>query len=322
MAESMRWLRRGGRLGLFIALRALARVAGFRRAPALAKLLGELEYRVAWRRRRRCARDMALALGRSVGDPWVEARLRRAHHVNAQTTLEILAMLDRRQDERALAARLALQGLDNLQALRAENRGAILLGTHAGNGVLLLVQLAAAGWPVSVVYRQSRMAPAGFFARGLARYGIEGILANDGLRAYKRMVTAVKQGRLVFVTIDQGVKHPQDGIAVRFLGKEMPVAAGPAMLSRHTRAPVLPILATGYDGGAWRFRIEPPLPHASGPLATAVERLARASERQALRHPEMWSWHHRRWHKYPVARATMPAWKEDDQPRSTSTHRP
>jgi lauroyl/myristoyl acyltransferase len=317
----MRWLRRGGRLCLFIALRGLARVAGFRRAPALAKLLGELEYRVAWRRRLRCERDMALALGRSAGDPWVAAQLRRAHHANAQTTLEILALLDRRQDEGLLASRLALEGLESLQATRAEGRGAILLGTHAGNGILLVVQLAAAGWPVSVVYRQARMAPAGFFARGLARYGIEGILANDGLRAYQQMVTAVKQGRLVFVTIDQGVKRPQEGIGVRFLGKDMAVAAGPALLARHTRATVLPILATGYDG-AWRFRIEPPLPPACGPLATDVERLAHASERQALRHPELWSWHHRRWHKYPLARATMPAWEKDDRPCSTSTHRP
>ncbi|MPZ44804.1 MAG: hypothetical protein GEV05_15660 [Betaproteobacteria bacterium] len=310
MAEPMRWLRRGGRVCLFVALRVLARATGFRHAPALAKLLGELEYRVAWRRRRRCARDMALALGRSVGDPWVEAQLRRAHHANAQTTLEILAMLDRRQDERALASRLALEGMENLQSARAEGRGAILLGTHAGNGILLVVRLAAAGWPVSVVYRQSRMAPAGFFAHGLARYDIEGILANEGLHAYSRMLAAVKRGRLVFVTIDQGVRSPQDGIVVRFLGKDMAVAAGPALLSRHTRAPVLPILATGYDG-AWRFRIEPPLPPACGPLATDVERLARASERQALRHPELWSWHHRRWHKYPPARATMPVWKEE-----------
>jgi KDO2-lipid IV(A) lauroyltransferase len=321
MAKVARWLRRGGRRSLFIAVRSLARVVGFRRAPTAGKMIGELEYRIAWRRRRRCARDMALALGRRVGDPWVTAQLHRAHHANAQALLEILAMLDRPQDQRMLRSRLVVEGEEHLQAALAAGRGAILLGTHAGNGVLLAVRLAAAGWPVSMVYRQARMAPAEFLGRGFARYGVEAILANEGLRAFGRMRDAVKSGRVLFVTLDQGVKRPQDGVAVRFLGKTMSVAAGPAQLARHTHVPVLPVLATGYDG-AWHFRIEPALAPASEPLARVVERLARASEHQALLHPELWSWHHRRWRKFPFAHATMTAWKEDDEPCPTSTNRP
>ena len=322
MAKPALWLRRGGRRSLFLALQSLARVDGFRHAPELGKLLGELEYRVAWRRRRRCARDMALALDRSVGDPWVASQLRRAHHLNAQALFEIIAMFDHRLDEHLLASRISVEGTDQLQPMLAQGRGAILLGTHAGNGVLLTTRLAAAGWPVSIVYRQSRMAPAEFFTRGFALYGVECILANEGLRAYARMRDAVKRGRLLFVTLDQGTKHQKDGVVVRFLNKDMGMAAGPALLSRQTRAPVLPVLATGQHEGAWRFRIAPPLLPASGSLAASVERLARASERQALLHPELWSWHHRRWHNFPVAHATMPHWKEEGEPCSTSTNRP
>jgi len=248
MAKFGRWLRRGGRRSLFLALRGLARLSGFRHARAFGKLLGELEYRIAWRRRRRCARDMALALGRPVGDPWVATQLRHAHYAHAQAVLEILLMLDRRQDERMLASRLVLEGTEHLQSALAEGRGAIVLGTHAGNGVLLAVVLAAAGWPVSVVYRQARMMSAEFFARGFDLYGIEGILANEGLRAYSRMRDALKRGRIVFVTLDQGVKRAGDGVLVRFLGKDMGVAAGPAQLSRRAHAPVLPVLASGCDG--------------------------------------------------------------------------
>jgi KDO2-lipid IV(A) lauroyltransferase len=213
-----------------------------------------------------------------------------------------------------------LEGREHLQAAMAQGRGAILLGTHAGNGVLLAIQLAAAGFPISTVYRQSRMAPPGFLGHGLALYGIEGIVANEGLRAYARMLEAVKRGRIVFVTLDQGVKRPQDGIVVSFLGKAMAVAAGPAQLARRARTAVLPVLATGYDG-AWHFRIEPPLAPATGPLAHDVERLARASERQALLHPELWSWHHRRWRNAAFVHATMANSKEGHEPCSTSTHR-
>jgi KDO2-lipid IV(A) lauroyltransferase len=300
----VRALRRGARTLLFRTLQAAARLSGFAHAPAAGKLLGEIEYRIMWRRRRRCARDMARALGRRVGDPWVRDRLRHAHHANAQAILEILALLDRRQDERMLAQRLTLEGEEHLRSALALERGAILLGTHAGNGVLLALRLAAAGWPVSVVYRQARMTPAGFFQRGFERYAVEGILANEGLRAYGRMLAAVKRGRIVFVTLDQGVKSARDGVTVRFLGKDVGIAAGPAHLARQAHTPVLPVLASA-NAGIWHFRIEPALPPAEGPLARDVERLARATERQILLHPELWSWHHRRWHRQPFASATL-----------------
>jgi lauroyl/myristoyl acyltransferase len=304
MADARRWLRRGGRAALFRCLRLAARWCGFRHAPAAGKLLGELEYRIAWRRSERCVHDMAFALGRPVGDPWVRAQLRRAHHANAQAVLEILALLERRHDDALLRERLVLDGEEHLRAATAAGRGAILLGNHAGNGVLLALWLASCGWPLSVVYREARMTPPGFFQNGFARYSVEGIVANEGLRAYGRMLAAVRGGRIVFVTLDQGVRHARDGVIVRFLGKDIGIAAGPAQLARHARTPVLPVLATGHDG-AWRFRIEPALPPAAGPLAAEVERLAREAERQILLHPELWSWHHRRWHRQPFARATM-----------------
>jgi lauroyl/myristoyl acyltransferase len=144
------------------------------------------------------------------------------------------------------------------------------------------------------------MMSAGFFARGYALYGVDSIPANSGVRAYAKMLAAVRRGGIVFVTIDQGVKRPADGIPVRFLGKTMAVAAGPAHLAQRGRTPVLPVATLAADG-AWRFRIEPPLPPAAGPLAADVERLAQVSERQVLLHPELWSWHHRRWRKQAFA---------------------
>jgi KDO2-lipid IV(A) lauroyltransferase len=321
MAKAKRWLRRRGRRMLFLALRTLARVAGFRHAATLGKAIGELEYRIAWGRSRRCARDMALALGRPAGDRWVAAQLRRAHHVNAHAGLEILSMLDRKLPPQTLARHLVLEGAEHLHAALAAGRGVILLGTHAGNGILLGAHLVASGLPVSMVYRQSRMAPNEFLGRGYASYGIEAILANEGIRAYGRMREAIKRGSILFVTIDQGVKRPQDGVPVSFLGKPMSMPAGPAQLARHTRAPVLPLLATDCDG-AWHFRIEPPLPPATGRVGPEVERLARAWERQPLLYPALWSWHHRRWRKLSFAHETMPAWHEGDPPCSTSTHRP
>ncbi len=294
------WLRRARRRLMFLGLRSVLRAVGFARARTLGSGLGALQFQLAWRERRRLQREVALALGRAPDDPAVPALLREAYRVNNGAVLEIMAMFDRRQDEAALVARCELDGLEHLRAAMTQGRGAILLATHMGNAALAAIRIARAGWPVSVVYREARMMSAGFLQTGLEHYGIQGILANAGIRAYGQMLAALKKGRVVFVMLDQGVKQAEDGLEQRFLGKDMAMPAGPAQLARAARAPVLPLVTTAATP-VWRFAIEPPVALGGGSLEADVELLTRLTERQVLRAPQLWSWHHRRWRKLPMA---------------------
>jgi len=171
-----------------------------------------------------------------------------------------------------------------------------------GNAALVPLCLANAGWAVSVLYKESRMMSADFFLEGLARYGIQGIAANAGLRAYGQMLAALKQGRIVFLMLDQGVKHAKDGQVHRFLGKDMPMPAGPAQLARAARAPVVPV-ATLAASPRWRFALQPPLVLGEDSLEADVASLVRATEEIVLAHPDLWSWQQRRWRKFPPAAA-------------------
>ena len=63
--------------------------------------------------------EMALALGRAADDPAVGPMLREAYRVNTAAVFEIMAMVDRRQDEAMLVARCELQGLEHLRAALA-----------------------------------------------------------------------------------------------------------------------------------------------------------------------------------------------------------
>ena len=295
-----RRLRRARRRILFLALRALLRAIGFDRIGIAGNLTGAFQFHLASRERRRIQHDMALALGRPPADPAVGPLLREAYGVNNTAVLEIMAMFDRHHDEGKLGARCEIEGLDQLRTAMSAGRGAILLATHAGNAALLAVKLAHAGWAVSVVYRQARMMSAGFVQAGLERYGIEGILANTGLRAYGQMLAALKQGRIVFIMIDQGVHDPKDGLLLRFLGKDAAMPSGPAQLARAARAPLLPVVTTAAKP-LWRFAIQPPVSLGRGSLEADVETLTRLTERQILDYPHLWSWHHRRWRKLPPA---------------------
>lgn len=87
----------------------------------------------------------------------------------------------------------------------------------------------------------------------------------------------------------------------RFLGKDMPMPGGIVQLARQTRAPIVPIRSLAVDP-VWHFQIEPRLQLLPGAsfeedMATVLGHV----ERQILARPELWSWPHRRWRKYPIA---------------------
>ncbi len=88
------------------------------------------------------------------------------------------------------------------------------------------------------------------------------------------MLAALKQGRIVFLMLDQGVKQAKDGQVQRFLGKDMPMPAGPAQLARAARAPVLPV-ATLAATPRWRFALQPPLALGQDSLEADVATLVR-----------------------------------------------
>jgi KDO2-lipid IV(A) lauroyltransferase len=199
-----------------------------------------------------------------------------------------------------MKARCRVDGVPLLEEALT-GRGAILLATHSGNSLLLAAQLADAGWPVTVVYRHARMMSVEFFAEGLPRYGIQGILANEGFKAYARMVDALRHNRILFAMMDQGVKQAETGVPLRFLGKDMPMPGGVVQLARQSRAPILPVVTLAADP-VWQFAIEPRITFQPGGSVEEDTAVVLANlERQILAHPGLWSWHQRRWRNFPLA---------------------
>lgn len=287
----------------FLGMRWLLRRTGFDGARPIGRWLGDLQYLFGGKTRRTCQEGIAALRGVPPEDPAVRATLRTAYRVNTMAVLEVLSMVDQRLDAGRLHARCRVDGLDNLMSAR-NGRGVILLATHSGNSLLLAAQLAERGLPVTVVYRQARMMSMEFFASGLPRYGIDGIMANEGFRAYARMVDALRKNRVLFAMMDQGVRAAETGIPLRFLGKDMPMPGGVVQLARQARAPIVPVTALAAEP-AWHFEVEPPLTLLpGGSIEQDTAEVLRHVERQILAHQDLWSWPHRRWRKFPVAGAT------------------
>lgn len=281
-------------------LRHVLRLTGFSGARRLGALLAAVHYRFNSAERRRCLRDLALLQERTPGDPAIEAQLREAYRVNTIAVLEVLAMVDRKIDAGDLLSHCRVDGLQNIAAAR-RGKGVILLATHSGNGLLLAAQLADRARPVSVVYRQARMMSAQFFELGLPRYGIQPILANEGFRAYAQMLDCLRRDGILFAMVDQGVLELESGLPMRFLGKVMPMPGGVVQVSRQSRAPILPVTTLGADP-VWHFRIDAPIQfQVGGSLEEDLGTVLAAVESRIMAHPQLWSWHQRRWRDFPMA---------------------
>ena len=299
--EVFTWGRLGRRL-LFLSARSAMRLGGFHAARPLGSAMAALQYTFGVAERRHCLHDLARLLQREPGDPQVQKLLREAYRVNTRAVLEVLSMVDRQLDAATLQASCQVEGLQYLEEAR-RGRGAILLATHSGNSLLLAAQLAQRGVPVTVVYRHARMMSMQFFADGLPRYGIDGILANEGFRAYARMIDALRHDRVLFAMVDQGVRAAETGMEMTFLGKRMPMPGGVMQLARQTRAPIVPVEAVAAEP-VWRFEMKPALTiPPGGTLEQDMALVLQEVERQILAHPQLWSWQQRRWRGFPLAGA-------------------
>ncbi len=291
--------RRLRRLGfhLISTLARLVRPLGMPGLRRVGQWVGEMRFRISLRERRRLARHLTQVLGPDVEPADVRRILRQAYRNSDRSAFEIVAMGAAPFSADMVRSACEVEGFERLRSAAESGPGAILLGMHMTNGILMAARLAAEGLPVTVVYRESRKMSPGFFDRLLPSHGLEGIDARNRSSAYRQMLRALRAGRIVFVLMDQGTKH--GGVTVEFLGKTLDMAAGPAELARRARVPVLPALPLGGDE-VWRFQIGEPLtlPVESTEASAAV--LAQSMEQHIRSHPELWSWHHRKWRRMPV----------------------
>lgn len=291
--------RRLRRLGFHL-LGSLARMARPFGLPALHRLgewVGELRYRLCFRERRRLSAHLGHVLGPDVDAAAVQRILRQAYRTSDRSALEIVAMGASPFPEDVVRSACEVEGVERLRAAADAGTGAVLLGMHMTNGILMAAHLAAQGVPMSVVYRESRKMAPGFFQHLLASHGLEGIDARQRASAYRQMARALRRGRIVFVLMDQGTKH--GGVKVDFLGKTLDMPAGPAELARRAGVPVLPALPLGGDH-VWRFRVGAALALDADSTEASAIILARSMENHIRAHPELWSWHHRKWRRLPV----------------------
>lgn len=289
-------LRRRAGFHLLRTLAAWQAGRGMAAVAATGERLGRWHHSLSRRQRSNLAQQLERLFDLAPNDPHPAAWLKESYRLNDRAIFEILAMYSGRVPIANVADHCAIEGLRVLDQAIEENRGVVLLGWHMGNGVAMATRLAHLGYPVSVIYRESTKIQPDFYRKGLEHLGLDAIGAQPPAVGFRRMLKALKTNRIIYILMDQGIKH---GVATPFLGKRVPMPPGPAELARRSGCALVTAALTGVDP-RWQFRLE----RAEGlsseeSVELSIEKLSRIMENQILERPEWWTWHQRRWPKYP-----------------------
>ena len=203
---------------------------------------------------------------------------------------------------------LRVEGLEHLDAVA--DSGCVLMGAHLANWEIIGLALALRGYALSTVYRESDNPLTNHAIQRIRHRYMQDALPK-GREGAKKMLRAIKDGRVVYVLMDQKLK---EGVSIKFFGRPSKTGTAIARLALEYKRPIFPVQVVRTNGHRLLMRIEPPLelePEGQAAIAAAVNK-KEAKEAQAVRlmtrfnailegwireHPEQWIWLHHRWHK-------------------------
>ena len=287
------------------AARALLAVLG--RLPARPTLAVAAAFGRAWVRLGGPRTDVGLVNLRIAFPEWSEARRRR---VLAQSVANLargvveFAQLGRLGPE-ALRERVRVEGLENLEAVRAgaPGRGIVVITAHFGSWELLSAAMTAHGYPITVVHRARDEEGLDRLVASQREAGGSELLPRGG--AARGALAALRDGRFLAMPYDQNCDR-DEGVFVPFFGRLACTRSAPARVALRTRSAVLPVfLFREADGVHHVARVYPAvlLPESGGDrrgdAAVLAGRMTAAVEAAIREAPAEWSWVHRRWRTQP-----------------------
>ena len=308
MSSALRKARRGLAQGLALALAGWAARGGARRVRQIGRAVGSLHWMLAWPFWGRLRRDVSRALG--VDRRRASRILLGGARTNDGAIFEALTLARPGADPRSLVDAVEIRNTGVLDDLAARGQGAILLGMHMGNGILLAGKLAAQGRPAHLVFRDPRRMRPGYLEQCIAATGATPIPLDreNPVRSFRHMLRVLTSGGLIFVLMDQASK--QEGEIRSFLGKPQRTPTGVLKLAERTGVPLVPIDGLEREPN-WVFTVREPLPRADG-LDATLDAVVAHMEGQVRERPALWSWHQRRWKRYhfdpsaPVSKESAP----------------
>lgn len=195
------------------------------------------------------------------------------------------------------------EGADDLTAFDAAVRagnGIVAVTGHLGSWELTAAYFAARGHKIDVIARHmGNPLFDAYLKQTRERYGVRVVYDDEAVRQIPR---ALREGRIVALVSDQGVKGLASAF-VQFFGRPAKTPRGAAVFAHRFESPAMFFAAVRLPSGKYWMHIRPVPIERGGDrereIDDVVAAYTRILESFVRRYPEQYFWLHRRWRRQP-----------------------
>lgn len=187
-----------------------------------------------------------------------------------------------------------IEGIENLNKLKAMNNGGIFITAHFGNWEMLPKTLHLSGTDLTVLYRAANNK---YVDKMILDYRSfpGGNLVPIGNRGLASFIKAVRTKGYAGLLVDQKFNGGSD---IKFLGKPAPTGTFVAEVAKKYNVPVIYFHCERLDGHKMKLHIDEPIVFEKNTSVLQImEHIHKNIESWIRKNPEQWFWVHRRWKK-------------------------
>jgi len=215
-----------------------------------------------------------------------------------------LSVLDPKKFDKVVTE---VEGLERLDEVLAQGRGAVVLGFHFGNWELLGFTLRMKGYPGALIARRIYFHKYDKFVNRLRQRFDARVIYRE--ETPKKMLRELKSGGVLGVLADQDIDSV-DGVFVDFFGKSAYTPQAPVKIAMAAKTKIVPIFVVRKKDNTHKLVVEEAIDVTSG--GRTEEEVKRYTqmwtsllEKYVRKYPEQWVWLHRRWKTEKVSKTSQ-----------------
>jgi KDO2-lipid IV(A) lauroyltransferase len=191
-------------------------------------------------------------LGMKLDDVALEQMVRRVFHGFAKYLVDFISLA--RMNRAEAEALVKVENREQIEKVKALNRGALLVTAHLGNWELAGAVMVSLGYPITAVaHQQGQKKLDNLFARYRRKRGIT--VLPLGLMVVRQLLEVLGKGEFVALLADRD--YTPRNQPVEFFGAPASLPRGPAWISSHYKVPILPGFLLRLEDDTFVMRMYP-----------------------------------------------------------------